>query len=144
MIDADDEVRDLATFYYHILKNKDRSLVALYILEGSLRFTFIRVNRECLFFPHPQPQPQPTGFPYSLSALERALSDYLRMPSSERPFDVRAISVEEAPVRLLPGAPGAPAATSGASTLASSPPFGYCFLECTMWAHIYCPHIGFI
>lgn len=40
MIDADDEVRDLATFYYHILKNKDRSLVALYILEGSLSVHF--------------------------------------------------------------------------------------------------------
>ena len=41
MIDADDEVRDLATFYYHVLKNKDRSLISLYILEGSLYATYV-------------------------------------------------------------------------------------------------------
>ncbi len=38
MIDADDEVRDLATFYYHILRQKERALVSLYIVEGYLFF----------------------------------------------------------------------------------------------------------
>jgi len=35
MLDEDDEVRDRATFYYHTLKEEEKSLNSAYILNGA-------------------------------------------------------------------------------------------------------------
>ena len=36
MMDTDDEVRDRATFFYHVLNEKDKSLASAYILNSKL------------------------------------------------------------------------------------------------------------
>jgi len=35
MMDTDDEVRDRATFYYHVLKKEDKQLSSSYILNSK-------------------------------------------------------------------------------------------------------------
>ena len=40
MMDTDDEVRDRATFYYHVLRKEDKQLASSYILNSKLSFRF--------------------------------------------------------------------------------------------------------
>ena len=37
-MDTDDEVRDRATFYYHVLKREDKQLSSSYILNSKKTF----------------------------------------------------------------------------------------------------------
>lgn len=65
MVDEDDEVRDRATFYYHVLKLKDDKLNSQMIINGLV---------------------------VSLPALERQLSSYLEV-CPEEPFDMKTVPV---------------------------------------------------
>jgi len=65
MIDEDDEVRDRATLYYNILKEKNAKLNSMYILNE---------------------------LPVSLSALERQLEAYLAS-GCEEPFNMKTVPV---------------------------------------------------
>lgn len=65
MMDTDDEVRDRATFYYHVLNEKDKQLSASYIL-GSLNVSVV--------------------------GLERALAAYVKEPTND-PFDIKSVPV---------------------------------------------------
>ncbi|CAF0898652.1 unnamed protein product [Didymodactylos carnosus] len=66
MLDQDDEVRDRATFFYHLLQQNDKALNSAYILNS--------MN-------------------VSLSSLERLLQRYTMEPT-QKPFDVRQVPVE--------------------------------------------------
>ena len=74
MIDEDDEVRDRATLYYHVLKEKNAKLNSMYILNE---------------------------LPVSLSALERQLQSYLGSGCDEafnmKTVPVTSVQTEEAP-----------------------------------------------
>lgn len=65
MVDEDDEVRDRATFYYHVLKLKDDKLNSQMIINGLV---------------------------VSLPALERQLHAYLEV-CPEEPFDMKTVPV---------------------------------------------------
>ena len=53
MMDTDDEVRDRATFFYHVLNEKDKSLSSAYILNSkslhlSLSFQYFVAKYRCV------------------------------------------------------------------------------------------------
>ena len=89
LLDVDDEVRDRATLYVHLLKSGDKALISQYILNA---------------------------LPMAIAPLERALHQCTLAPS-ETPFDIKTVPVVEppAPKRPEPGVPvagvpgGAPA-----------------------------------
>lgn len=95
MLDQDDEVRDRATFYYQLLKQNDKGLYSAYILNcKSLHVSFplsILIGKKLLL-----------AMNVSLSALERLLHRYT-MESTLKPFDVRSVPVEVAPVENQKG-----------------------------------------
>lgn len=70
MMDSDDEVRDRATFYYHVLNKKDKQLSSGYILNT--------LN-------------------VSVVGLERALAAYLKEPA-DAPFDMKTVPVATVPI----------------------------------------------
>lgn len=77
-LDTDDEVRDRATFYVRILKEKQKSLNSAYILNG---------------------------LQVSVVGLERALHQYTLEPS-EKPFDMKTVPLNTQPIteqRAVPG-----------------------------------------
>lgn len=75
-LDADDEVRDRATYYLNILKQRERDLMG-----------------KCILNP----------FQVSISSLERALISYLESNQQDKPFDLAAIPIEKAPSSDLSG-----------------------------------------
>lgn len=79
MLDEDDEVRDRAAFYHHILSSKDTALRSTYLLAEEMHL--------------------------SPSGLERALSDYLH--DSHAPAAGR-FSLSTVPVAAPPSVPDAP------------------------------------
>ncbi|XP_057297128.1 coatomer subunit gamma-2-like [Hydractinia symbiolongicarpus] len=70
MMDSDDEVRDRATFYYHVLNKQDKQLSSGYILNT--------LN-------------------VSVVGLERALAAYLKEPA-DAPFDMKTVPVATVPI----------------------------------------------
>ncbi|XP_002154548.2 coatomer subunit gamma-2 isoform X1 [Hydra vulgaris] len=70
MMDTDDEVRDRAAFYYHILNKQDKQLTSGYILN-SLNVSVV--------------------------GLERALAAYLKEPTST-PFDMKIVPLTTVPL----------------------------------------------
>jgi len=70
MMDTDDEVRDRATFFYHVLKEQDKQLSAQYILN-SLNVSVV--------------------------GLERALASYVNEPT-ETPFDMKTVPIATQPL----------------------------------------------
>ncbi|XP_039264916.1 coatomer subunit gamma-2-like [Styela clava] len=66
MLDEDDEVRDRATFFHHVLEQKQKSLNSAYILNGLT---------------------------VSIPALERCLYQYTREPSEE-PFNMKSVPLK--------------------------------------------------
>lgn len=73
MMDSDDEVRDRATFYYHILKKSDKQLSSGYI-SNNLNVSIV--------------------------GLERALLSYLS-DNTSTPFDMRTVPIATAPVNEI-------------------------------------------
>lgn len=77
-LDSDDEVRDRATFYVRVLKERQKALNSAYILNG---------------------------LQVSVVGLERALHQYTLEPS-EKPFDMKTVPLATQPItdtRPLPG-----------------------------------------
>ncbi|XP_062568051.1 coatomer subunit gamma-2-like, partial [Saccostrea cucullata] len=70
LLDTDDEVRDRATFYVHVLHQKQKALNSAYILNG---------------------------LQVSVVGLERALHHYTLEPS-EQPFDMKSVPLETTPI----------------------------------------------
>jgi len=70
MMDSDDEVRDRATFYYHVLQKEDKQLSSSYILNT--------LN-------------------VSIVGLERALAAYLKEPT-DKPFDMKTVPIATLPM----------------------------------------------
>lgn len=70
LLDTDDEVRDRATFYVDVLKQKQKALNSAYILNG---------------------------LQVSVLGLERALHNYTLEPS-EAPFDLKSVPLDTQPV----------------------------------------------
>ncbi|CAG2194926.1 coatomer subunit gamma-2-like [Mytilus edulis] len=70
LLDTDDEVRDRATFYVDVLKQKQKALNSAYILNG---------------------------LQVSVVGLERALHNYTLEPS-EAPFDLKTVPLDTQPV----------------------------------------------
>ncbi|XP_061178687.1 coatomer subunit gamma-2-like [Saccostrea echinata] len=70
LLDTDDEVRDRATFYVHVLHQKQKALNSAYILNG---------------------------LQVSVVGLERALHHYTLEPS-EQPFDMKSVPLETQPI----------------------------------------------
>lgn len=70
LLDTDDEVRDRATFYVDVLKQKQKALNSAYILNG---------------------------LQVSVVGLERALHNYTLEPS-ETPFDLKSVPLDTQPV----------------------------------------------
>ncbi|XP_052090236.1 coatomer subunit gamma-2-like [Mytilus californianus] len=70
LLDTDDEVRDRATFYVDVLKQKQKALNSAYILNG---------------------------LQVSVIGLERALHNYTLEPS-EAPFDLKSVPLDTQPV----------------------------------------------
>ncbi|XP_059799944.1 coatomer subunit gamma-2 isoform X1 [Hypanus sabinus] len=70
MMDDDNEVRDRATFYLHVLEQKQKALNSAYILNG---------------------------LQVSIPGLERALHHYTLEPS-EKPFDLKSVPLSMAPI----------------------------------------------
>ncbi|KAM9312945.1 coatomer subunit gamma-2 [Gastrophryne carolinensis] len=70
IMDSDDEVRDRATFYFNVLKQKQINLNAGYILNGLT---------------------------VSVLGLEKALHQYTLEPS-EKPFDMKAVPLSTVPI----------------------------------------------
>ncbi|XP_018336880.1 coatomer subunit gamma [Agrilus planipennis] len=68
-MDTDDEVRDRATYYSHILKQKDQGLYESYILQP------LQISIPC---------------------LERSLREYLEAPS-DTPFDIKSVPLATVP-----------------------------------------------
>lgn len=66
MMDSDDEVRDRATFYYHVLNKQEKQLSSAYILNT--------LN-------------------VSVVGLERALAAYLKEPATSQPFDMKTVPI---------------------------------------------------
>jgi len=73
MMDGDDEVRDRATLYYHVLKKQDKQLASGYI-SNTLNVSIV--------------------------GLERALSAYLSEDTST-PFDMRTVPIATAPMHEI-------------------------------------------
>lgn len=71
MMDGDDEVRDRATLYYHVLAKQDKQLSSGYI-SNTLNVSIV--------------------------GLERALSSYLNDTASTTPFDMRTVPIATAPM----------------------------------------------
>lgn len=95
-LDTDDEVRDRATFYVRILKEKQKALNSAYILNG---------------------------LQVSVVGLERALHHYTLEPS-EKPFDMKTVPLATQPLteqRAVPGKEaGEPLAAKTAEKVALS------------------------
>jgi len=70
MMDTDDEVRDRATFYYHVLRKEDKQLASSYILNT---------------------------LSVSIVGLERALAAYLKEPT-DKPFDMKTVPIATVPM----------------------------------------------
>ncbi|NWQ72384.1 COPG2 protein, partial [Neopipo cinnamomea] len=70
MMDSDDEVRDRATFYLHVLRQRQLALNAAYIFNGLT---------------------------VSVPGMEKALHQYTLEPS-DKPFDMRTVPLATAPV----------------------------------------------
>jgi len=70
MMDTDDEVRDRATFYYHVLRKEDKQLASSYILNT---------------------------LSVSIVGLERALAAYLKEPTN-KPFDMKTVPIATVPM----------------------------------------------
>ena len=66
MVDEDDEVRDRATFYYHVLKLKSAQLNSQMIINGLI---------------------------VSLPALERQLQSYLQSGAADERFNMKSVPV---------------------------------------------------
>uniref|UniRef100_A0A5K3EIH4 Coatomer subunit gamma n=2 Tax=Mesocestoides corti TaxID=53468 RepID=A0A5K3EIH4_MESCO len=73
MLDDDDEVRDRAAFYHHVLSSSDRTLAKEYVLNDENRL--------------------------NIQALERALLAYTQASRADlaKPFDLSSVPVEEPP-----------------------------------------------
>ena len=69
-LDTDDEVRDRATFYHHVLEEKQKALNSAYILNG---------------------------LQVSIVGLERALHHYTLEPS-DAPFDMKSVPLATQPI----------------------------------------------
>ena len=91
MLDQDDEVRDRATFFYQLLKNNDKPLQSAYIL--NCKSTGLTGKKTLSFA---------SAMNVSISSLERLLHRYT-MESTIKPFDVRSVPVEVAPVEQPKG-----------------------------------------
>lgn len=74
MLDEDDEVRDRATFYHHVLQQKQKSLNSAYILNGLT---------------------------VSIPALERCLYQYTQEPTEE-PFNMKSVPLVTIPTEQKP------------------------------------------
>jgi len=93
MMDTDDEVRDRATFYYHILKSEDKQLMSSHILNS---------------------------LSVSVVGLERALVAYLKEPS-ETPFDMKVVPVATVPLHQQKPVKSAGEVTSAAPSTPAQP-----------------------
>ncbi|KAJ8302194.1 hypothetical protein KUTeg_021181 [Tegillarca granosa] len=94
LLDTDDEVRDRATFYVNVLKQKQKALNSAYILNG---------------------------LQVSVIGLERALHNYTLEPS-ETPFDMKTVPLETQPIaeqKTVVREPGDSAAKSSEKVVAS-------------------------
>lgn len=92
MLDQDDEVRDRATFFYQLLKNNDKPLQSAYILNCKSKDTLAEKNTISVL----------SAMNVSISSLERLLHRYT-MESTIKPFDVRSVPVEVAPLEQPKG-----------------------------------------
>jgi len=92
-LDTDDEVRDRATFYLNVLKEKQKALNSAYILNG---------------------------LQVSIIGLERALHQYTMEPSEE-PFDLKTVPLATQPIQEQKSvAPGEIAAAKPSEKAAAS------------------------
>ncbi|KAL9960850.1 hypothetical protein ACROYT_G034355 [Oculina patagonica] len=95
LLDTDDEVRDRATFYVNILKEKEKALSSGYILNG---------------------------LQVSIVGLERALYAYVKDASHTAPFDLKTVPLATTPMQDQVVKPGKTAIeTPSAPTKASAP-----------------------
>ncbi|CAB4008575.1 coatomer subunit gamma-2-like [Paramuricea clavata] len=80
LLDTDDEVRDRATFYVNVLKEKDKALSSAYILNG---------------------------LQVSVVGLERALNAYVK-EAPDAPFDIKTVPLATASMQEQMAKPGKP------------------------------------
>lgn len=94
MLDSDDEVRDRATYYYHVLKEHQKAFNSQYILNSEYRIGFRYPLTSPQVFLHAVPS---TGLQVSIIGLEKALHAYTMDPS-DVPFDIKSVPLATQPI----------------------------------------------